>query len=102
MRAREDRAKEKETMEKIETEQRAAGPQAGVGAGKRAQCVKALGPELFDKVYQCIKRAMISKTDFQQMQKDLLTLVNNDKEKMNVVFLVDQMVELEVGDKSSI
>ena len=95
MRRVEDRAKEQEEFAKIESEQKAV-VQNNFMSDKKEQCMKTLGPDLFEKMYQYMKKSKASKVDFQTMQKGILTLVNKDKDKMNMAFLIDQLIESEV------
>ena len=98
----EDRAKEQEELIKIEKEQRQVEPIANLTLGKKGFCIKALGLEMYDKVYRYLLKAKKSRIDHATMQKELLMLVNNNKDKMNVVFTIDQMIESELAKISSI
>ncbi len=93
----EDRAKEKEAMAKIETEQRLVEPPSNSMAGKREQCLKVLGPDMYEKVYQYLKRARAARPDFHSLQNELLALINKDKSKINYAFLIDQIIDCELG-----
>ena len=94
MRGEEDKAKEREEFRKIESEQRAAAPSMMM-EGKKAQCIKVLGAELYERIYQYMKKAKMYKIDFQIMQKELNTLLGKDKDKMNMAFLIEQIIECE-------
>eukprot|EP00826_Nyctotherus_ovalis_P047531 TRINITY_DN5476_c0_g1_i2.p6 TRINITY_DN5476_c0_g1~~TRINITY_DN5476_c0_g1_i2.p6 ORF type:complete len:104 (+),score=51.04 TRINITY_DN5476_c0_g1_i2:1380-1691(+) len=98
MQNEEDRVKEREELRRIESEQRAATP-SNFMAGRKEQCIKSLGPELYDKVYKYLKKAKETKKAFGIVQKEISGMVGNDKDKMNMVFFIDQIVDREVNAK---
>ncbi len=90
----EDQAKEKAELEKIENEQKLA-TQYDLHWKMKEQCIYMLGMELYNKIYQCLKRSKEKDTDFSTIQNEIKVLVGGDKEKMNKAFLIDQIIECE-------
>jgi len=90
----EDRKKEMEEIKKIESEQKKISPISNM-QGKKALCLRVLGPELYEKVYAYMKKAKSARVDFPIIQKEVQILVGKDKDKMNMVFFIDQIVETE-------
>ncbi len=88
----EERAKEKEELNKIESEQRAAAP-SNTSASMKAQCIASLGPDLYQRMYQCFIQAQEHDQPFPVLMDKIKHLVNNDKEKINKAFLIEQIIE---------
>lgn len=95
---KEDQAKEKEELAKIENEQKLAAQlitQYDLHWKMKEQCIKILGEEMYNKIYMCLKRNKEKDTDFFVVQNEIKLLVGNDKEKINKAFLIDQIIECE-------
>lgn len=96
MQKEEDKVKEREELKKIEKEQRAVGL-GDFMAAKKAQCVKSLGAELYENIYDYLKKAKTAKKDYAIVQKEVASMVANDKDKMNMVFFIDQIVDKDMN-----
>ena len=88
----EERAKEKEELAKIETEQRAA-VSHNASANMMTQCLASLGQDLYERMYQCFIQAQEQNQPFPLLLKKIKDLVKNDKEKLNKAFLIEQIIE---------
>lgn len=94
----EEKGKERETLLQIEKEQMAASPMNQY-ADLKANCIKALGESLYEKMYSLMKTARIKKMSHQDLQKALLALPGMDKIKLNRAFAIDQIIDKETGVK---
>jgi len=94
MKNEEDRVKEREELKKIEDEQRSV-VRTDLMTEKKPQCIKALGVELYERIYNYLKNAKLGNKDSAIIQKDIFNMVGNDKDKMNMVFFIDQLVDKE-------
>lgn len=90
----EDKVKEKEEFKKMETEQRSVVFGASI-FGRKEQCVQTLGKETFEKVYGYLRRAKMENIPPRKVKDELSKFSGNDKDKMNAIFLIDQMAELD-------
>lgn len=98
----EDRAKEGEELEKIEAEQRNYTKQAMFGSQvtkQRDDCIKKLGKENYEKVYEHFKKAQEGKVSFKTLTQDIEQLIG--KANMDTAFIIDQIVVTDMfkGDK---
>lgn len=89
----EDQAKDNEELKKIEIEQK-----SGVGMNlsnkMKEQCIGALGAELYNKLYDCIRK--LRKNGIKNYeQSEEYKILANDKEKKNKAFNIDQIIEIE-------
>ena len=63
----------------------------------KEQCIKALGEEMYNKIYQYLKKNEGKTADLFAFQNELKTLIGNDKDKINKAFLIEQIIECEKG-----
>lgn len=93
----EDRVKEKENLKAFEAEQKLMEPISPSNSilEKKNQCIKILGKETFHKVYNYLKKAKMEGIPFDIMKQKMDSMINKDKPKMNAIFTVDQIVEIE-------
>ena len=94
MTKKEDQVKEKEELEKIENEQKLA-TQYDLHWKMKEQCIAMLGLDVYNQIYQCLKKCKEKDVDFFSIQNEIKQLVGPDKEKMNKAFLIDQIIECE-------
>lgn len=92
----EDQVKEKEELKRIENEQRLT-RQDDLHLKMKEQCIASLGLRLYNKIYQCLKKAKLDNIHFHTLQEQLKSIIGNDKEKMNKAFLIDQIIESEIS-----
>lgn len=97
----EDQIKEKEELEKIENEQKLE-VRYDLHDKMKNECLMVLGNETYAKLYKCLKKAKIENTDFFELQKKIETIVGNNKDKINKAFLIDQIIECEKSNNSSL
>ena len=95
----EDKKKENEELQKIENEQRAV-TQVRTLKQRKEQALKILGPELFEKIYIYLKKALTANINPVSLQKELMAIVNNDKQKMDAVFNIEQIIYHEAIHKA--
>ena len=98
MRNEADKEKQRNELKQIETEQKAQAPNNFIIVMK-AQCVKCFGEELYNKIYSYLMKAKTTNIDFNIMQRDINTMVGKDKDKMNMVFFIDQLVDKEMSNR---
>lgn len=90
----EDKVKEKEELKRIENEQRAVKFGNAI-FGKKSECVKVLGKESFNKIYNYYMKVRAGSLSLKDATEKLNAIIGNDKAKLDKAFLVEQMVELE-------
>lgn len=90
---KEDRIKDAQEYSKILSEQQII-IQADPNGKKKEKCIQILGEELYNKVYDCLKKAR-EKNSFKI--NELKQLVGNDKEKLNISFLIEQIIDSEMA-----
>ncbi len=61
----------------------------------KEQCVRALGADLYAEIHKELKKYKEGAADFYAVQNEVSAMVGNDKDKMNKVFLIDQIIECE-------
>lgn len=89
----EDKAKDTAELKKIETEQRAATTIHSSGKMKD-QCIKTLGYEFYQKLYECMKNLkMQGVEDFNESEE--FKKLACDKCKKDWAFYIDQILEKE-------
>lgn len=89
----EDKAKDNEEIKEIEREQKSATCKS-INEKMKEQCIKSLGPELFQKLYDCMKK-LKKKGVYNFDQSEEFKKLANDKEKKNRAFFIDQIIEYE-------
>ena len=89
----EDQAKDNEELKKIEIEQK-SGAGLNLSGKMKEQCIKALGVELYNKLYECIK-SLRKKGIKNYEQSEEFKKLASDKEKKNKAFNIDQIIEIE-------
>jgi len=87
-------------LKKIEDEQR-MGKGIDLHLKMKEQCIASLGLMLYNKLYQCLKKAKIDNIDSSTLQEQLKSIIRSDKVKMNKAFLIDQIVEYELNTDNS-
>ncbi len=90
----EEIAKDEAMLRNIEKEQKAAGPASNM-AGMKARCLEILGPKVYEEMYGFLKKARSTRLDMGRVQEKLAEMVGGDKLKMNMAFLIDQIIEQE-------
>jgi len=91
---KEDQVKEKEEWVKIEKEQKLT-TQYDLHWKMKEQCIMSLGEDMYNRIYHYLKKSKEEPGDFFTVQSQLKDIVGSDKEKMNKVFLIDQIIECE-------
>ncbi len=86
--------KEKAELDLIEHEQKMA-TQYDLHWKMKEQCIQALGLDLYQKIHQRLKKYKEGLADFMVVHDEVAAMVGNDKEKMNKIFLIDQIIECE-------
>jgi len=87
----EDKVKEKEELKRLETEQRKVVLGTTI-LDKKDDCIKELGKEGYEKIYNVLKKANQGKIKSQDMSSEIEKIIGKDKRKMNYVFIIDQIV----------
>ena len=94
----EDRVKEKENLKQFEKEQRLSELMSPIESKeiKKAHCIKLLGEETFYKIYNYLKQARVKNMPFDVVKEQIDIITHKDKHKMNAIFIIDQIVDLEI------